>query len=217
MTIAGRQTAYLVLGPAGLAVVDISRFDQPTLLGQLALPGNSLDVEVEPVDGLAAVAGDADGLHLIDISDPTNPRLLRTLPVSTRHVVIFDGFVYAAVVGEIQVYDASTGERIESLELNGQITGLRRDGTLLFATTFNQVSTLHAIDLSGDTMVLHGSLDLPEVVSNLFVADGVAWMTTASASSPSTCHSRIICSSSAAAPTYSDPTAWCSTGPAWAL
>jgi hypothetical protein len=172
-----RQLAFIALGGGGLDVVDVTQFDRPTLLGQLALPGSSVDVEVDAAARLAAVAGDSGGLHLIDISDPAKPRLLRTLPVSTQHMVLFDGFVYAATSeGEIQAYDVSTGERIDTVAFKGPITSLRRDGTMLFAISTDPEFTLHAIDLSRDGMVLRGSLALRDEVTSLFVADGTAWM-----------------------------------------
>jgi predicted Zn-dependent protease len=191
----GRQLAYVAIGSAGLAVVDVTRFDRPTLFGQLALPGTSRNVAVDPLRNLAAVAAQSGGLHLLDISDPASPRLLRTIGGNVsaiapqiNEVVLFDGYVYAGDSnGAIQSYDASTGELIQTLTFDGfSIAGLARDGTMLYAITSGQSYTLHAIDLSGGSMVLRGALTGPfqprSVLddSKMFVADGVLWVTTVS-------------------------------------
>jgi hypothetical protein len=39
--------AYVATGSYGLAIVDLSRFDNPIILGQLDLPGDATDVAVD--------------------------------------------------------------------------------------------------------------------------------------------------------------------------
>lgn len=172
-----RVTAYMATSE-GLAIADVSQFDRPRLLSELVLPGFSSDVEVDPQRQFAAVASGAGGLHLINVSDSARPVLVRTIPVNASRVALFDGLAYVAVGNEIQSFDVVSGEPVETLSLgDGDIGGLRREGTLLFATNrFALDGKLHAIDLAGLGMVARGSLVLPRAGADLFVAEGVAWI-----------------------------------------
>src|SRR5262249_54428358 len=54
---AKRQLAYLATGFGGLAIVDVTRFDQPVVRSQLALAGGlSQHVALDPEHNLAAVS-----------------------------------------------------------------------------------------------------------------------------------------------------------------
>ncbi len=172
-----RVTAFLATA-TGLAIADVTQFDRPLLLSELTLPGSSIDVEVDPQRQLAAVATFQGGLHLINVSDPTRPVLLQTIPINASRVALFDGLAYVAVGNEIQSFDVFSGDPVETLSLgDGDVRGLRREGSLLFAiNAFATGSKIHAIDLAGLGMVARGSLSLPRFGGDLFVADGVAWI-----------------------------------------
>jgi hypothetical protein len=172
-----RRTAFLA-NSAGLVVADVTRFDRPVLLTELPLLGDGVDVDVDPQRSLAAVASGSGGLHLIDVSDPARPVLLQSVPVDANQGVLYDGLAFAAVGNEIQSIDTRSGEIVEILSLgDGEILGLRREGTMLFATNvFGEQGKIHAIDLSGVGMVLRGSLALPRRGGKMFLAEGIAWI-----------------------------------------
>ena len=64
-----QHTDYVATGSHGLALVDVSQFDEPILLSQLDLAGDAVDVAVDERLQLAAVASDIGGLHRLDVSD----------------------------------------------------------------------------------------------------------------------------------------------------
>jgi len=102
---AEQQTAYLALGARGLGIIKVSQFQMPILLGQLDLPGDTTDVAVDATPKLAAVAANAGGLHLVDVSDPMQPRLRQTLSVDASQVEIIGGVAYVAAGSELRSYD----------------------------------------------------------------------------------------------------------------
>ncbi len=168
------QTAYLATGSYGLAIVDASNFQKPTVLSQLSLPGNSVDVAVDPNLQIAAVASNSGGLNLVDVSDPTQPKLLNAIDVSATAVQVLDGIAYAAVGSELQSFDMLTGELLQTLTLGtSNITGLALDGAFLY--TMDAGDSLRVIDLTSPLMVLRGSVTLPDGGGRLFVAGGVAY------------------------------------------
>jgi hypothetical protein len=125
---AEQQTAYLALGARGLGIVNVSQFQRPILLGQLDLPGEATDVAVDATLKLAAVAanaggpsprrsgsGHAGGLHLVDVSDPMQPRLRQTLSANASQVEIIGGVAYLAAGSELRSYDLLTGTYLEQL------------------------------------------------------------------------------------------------------
>ncbi len=168
------QTAYLATGSYGLAIVDASNFQMPTVLSQLALSGDSTDVSVDSNLQIAAVASNSGGLNFVDVSNPTQPNLLNTVNVNTDVVQVLDGVAYAAVGGEVQSYDMLTGELLQTLSIgSNNITGLALDGSFLYA--IDAGDTLSVIDLSSPLMVLRGSVTLPDGGGKLFVSGGVAY------------------------------------------
>ena len=55
----------------------------------------------------------------------------------------------------------------------GTITGLAREGTMLYSMDSNR--TVRAVDISGFTMAARGSLTLPQGGGKLFVSNGIAY------------------------------------------
>jgi hypothetical protein len=172
---ATQQTAYLACGNGGLAIVDVSKFQQPILLGQLALPGDATDVSVDSNLKIAAVAANIAGLHLVDISDPTQPRLLQTIHDAAGQVEVIDGIVYATVGTAVNAYDMVTGALLQSLPVGGTgLAGLARDGFFLY--TMDDGHVLSIIDIGGPIMVARGSVSLTDGTGNLFVGGGIAYV-----------------------------------------
>ncbi len=171
-----KQTAYVATGSYGLAIVDVSQFNNPTLLGQIDLPGDAVDVAVDPQSGLVAVALGSGGLSIVDVSTATTPSVRSTFPVIARQVEIKDGVAYVAVDGDVQAYALQTGSLLQTLSLSSSnIIAMARDGAVLFVMDTQKV--LRAIDISGANMVNKGSLALPlQVGGSLFVGNGVAYI-----------------------------------------
>ena len=93
----GQATAYVALGSRGLGIVNVSQFQMPIFLGQLDLPGDATDVAVDSTLMIAAVAANGGGLHLVDVSNPMLPVLLRTINASASQVEALGGVAYATL------------------------------------------------------------------------------------------------------------------------
>jgi hypothetical protein len=114
-----QQTAYVATGSYGLAIVDASNFLKPTVLGQVQLSGNATDVAVDSGLGIAAVADGSGGLHLLNVSDPTNPRLIQSIAIDATTVRVFEGVAYANDGTSLDAIDLASGEELQSLALGG--------------------------------------------------------------------------------------------------
>ena len=173
-----QRTAYLATGSYGLAIVDMSRPQQPILQGQLDLPGDATDVAVDERLGIAVVASNAGGLHFVDVNDPTRPFLIQTVSANASQAEIVDGIAYVSIGGDLRRFDVLMRERLQSLVLGGgTVTGLAREGMTLFTMDANRA--LRAIDLSSGAMVALGSLAMPVGGGKLFVGSGVAYASSA--------------------------------------
>jgi hypothetical protein len=175
------QTAYIATGSYGLAIVDATNFQKPVVLSQLQLTGDSTSVDVDPNLKIAAVASNAGGLNLIDVSNPTAPKLLQTIAVNASQVQVVDGVVYATVGGEVQAYDALSGEELDDLVASGgTITALAHEGSFLY--TLDSHNYLQVIDISGPFMLARGSVTLAPGAtlssgsSALSVVNGIAYV-----------------------------------------
>ncbi len=169
-----QQLAYLATGSYGLAIVDVSQPDQPTLLGRVNLLGENNDVALDLARGLAAVAGDDAGLHLVQVGDPARPELLRTIPLlhGAQRVEIYDGVAYVASGRELVSIDVSAQDVLQTLDLGANLVDLAREGGVLYAV--DQTGRLHAVDISGAEMEARGWLDTPAAGGRLFVGGGAA-------------------------------------------
>ncbi|ARQ13735.1 PAP2 haloperoxidase-like superfamily protein (plasmid) [Rhizobium etli] len=174
LTSTAQQIAYVATGDYGLAIVDASSFLSPKVLGQLDLAGDATDVAVDPNLGLAAVVT-GGGLQIVNVADPTKPTLAKALSISASQVEIFEGTAYANDGTALDAIDLATGELQQTMSLGGgSLTGMARDGETLYTTDSN--GNLRIIDLSIGAMVLKGTLTLPYVGKDIFVADNVAYV-----------------------------------------
>jgi hypothetical protein len=169
------NTAYVATGAHGLALVDVSRFNDPILLGEIDLLGIAGDVAVDPALGLAVLAT-SPGLAVVDVSDPMSPALVRQDTRSATQVEIADGRAYVAGGDTITAIDLVTGSVEQTLTLPDPvvITGLAREGNVLFA--MDEERRLAAIDIGTGEMVLRDSLLLAEGGGKLFVGGGIAYV-----------------------------------------
>lgn len=160
-------TAYIATDEYGLAVIDVSQFDRPIALGQLDLPGSNQDIDVDVSRGMAAVAAAEDGLHVVDLSDPMQPLLLRTIATHANQVELVDGLAYVAGT-TLQTFDPRTGGQIDEIDFEGsEMTGLAREGTMLF--TMDRDLILRAVDIGGFAMAARGAVEVPNGGGKLFV------------------------------------------------
>jgi hypothetical protein len=153
-------TAYVATS-TGLAIVDGTQFDNPIVLGQLAL-GNATDVAVDPVRQIAAVTTDAAGLQLVDVSDPMLPTLRETIEVIAGSVEVIDSVAYVSSDSKIRAYDLLTGDLLEATRqlVSGTIIDLAREGSMLYLA--DNARNVRAVDASGFEMVPRDSLQLPK-------------------------------------------------------
>ncbi|MEQ1844318.1 MAG: Ig-like domain-containing protein, partial [Nitrospira sp.] len=168
------QTAYVATGSYGLAIVDASQFQKPVVLSQLDMPGDSVDVSVDASLAIAAVASGAGGLNLVNVVTPNQPTLLRNIAFTATQVEVFEGIAYASRGTELRAYDLLTGERLATYVGTATITGLAREGSMLY--TMDSGRVLRAIDISTGGLSARGSLTMPNVGGKLFVGNGIAYV-----------------------------------------
>ena len=113
-----QTAAYVATGFFGLAIVDASQFQNPVVLGQLALPGDSVDVSVDSNLQIAAVAS-GNSLNLIDVSNPTRPTLIQSLDIAADAVKVFEGVAYVGTGNDVVAVDLGTGSILFSESFSG--------------------------------------------------------------------------------------------------
>ncbi|MDJ0660865.1 MAG: Ig-like domain-containing protein [Crocosphaera sp.] len=177
------QFAYLATGSHGLAIADVSQFNNPILLGELNLAGDATDIAVDRQLGMAAVATNSSGLQLVDISNSMNPILrsqdLQPTIGSSNQVEVFDGIAYAASGSNLHAIELVSGDVLQTLSLGGgNITGIAREGTFLYTMDSNRI--LQTIDISNQDMMSRGSLVLSNGAGQLFVGNDIAYVVEAS-------------------------------------
>lgn len=139
--------AWVADGEGGLASVDLSNPDQPTLLGRVALDGTAKDLEI--VGDYVYVAGGTAGLHTIDISDPTAPIRVDTddTPGSALGVAVGDSAIFVSDWNDLRAFDnADPGNPVsaahEPLDLRGgdsRSLGLAADGDVIFSGNWTEL------------------------------------------------------------------------------
>ena len=170
-----QQIAYVATGSYGLAVIDTSQFDNPIVLGQLQLAGQSSDIGIDPQIPVTVVASNEGGLHFVDTSDLMLPSVIQTVDINASQVEVFNGVVYVSEGSRLLVYDLLTAEKLHELRLEGaDIAAMTREGSTLYTTDTDRV--LRAIDLQ-DGLVLspRGALQLPGEGNKLFAGDGIVY------------------------------------------
>jgi len=170
-----KLTAYVATGSHGLAIADVSQFNNPILLGQIALQGNAADVAIDADLGLAFLPVGNRQVRVVNIADPQMPVIKQTLSSSDQaHAVeVSSGFLY--VGGNfISQYEIVTGQRFKALDLGAAIVDLTKEGTRLYAVT--QDNKLHIIGTANQSMVLLGTLTLPGEAHRIFSGNNVIYV-----------------------------------------
>ena len=157
--------AYLGSGEM-LLVLDLSNPAQPRLLGDVELKLEPAGILV--IDDLAYIIG--NGIHVVDLSDPTAPVILNTVSVTGagRRITSFPGFLLTSEGNNVRVYDLTDPEvpsLVTSLFLGSATTGqIEVVGSLAYVpaaealylvdlTTPDALSIVSAIDISGASAV----------------------------------------------------------------
>ena len=167
------NTAFVATGSHGLAVVDVSQFDNPILLGQIDLSGTATDVGVDMNLGLAAVTTET-GVHIIDVSDPMMPEVTFLRDVAGISVEVADGIAYVSVGNSLIAIDLLTGDLLDTIIVgNGSITDIAQEGTFLY--TMDSARGLAVVDITSGAMVARGTVVLPDGGGDLFVGNGIAY------------------------------------------
>jgi len=174
-----KLTVYVATGAHGLAVVDASAASTPTLLSELNLPGNNVDVSVDGLRAVAAVAAGDAGLHLVDVSDPAHPSLRQTVafPAPVQAVEVRDGLAYVAAGDTISVLDVNTGDIRQTVDFGSgaaSITSLAVDGNNLYS--IDSSNQLRSLRIDGNVLTALDMLALPGGGGKLFAGGGVAYI-----------------------------------------
>ncbi|MCU0963175.1 MAG: Ig-like domain-containing protein, partial [Pirellulaceae bacterium] len=187
-----RKLAYLAIGTAGMAIVDVTDFARPTLISQLALPGPSTSnreirtISLDVQRKLLAAASPTGGVHVLDVADPTQPRIALTIALSgadpVAAVELFDGQIFIAAGGEVRSHNIVTGDSDGTFELGNQrVLGMSRRGYHLFVTLEDFTvgeNQLRILAITPTGLVGLGAVSLPNVdgLGDPFLDDEVAWI-----------------------------------------
>jgi hypothetical protein len=172
------KDAYLTTA-SGMAIVDTTQFDKPILLSQIALAGTPTDVAVDSNLQIAAVAT-GNSLQLVNVATPTTPTLVQNVAVAATRDVVFDGVAYATSGTTLTEVDLLTGKTLQALTLpgSGTVTGLAREGTMLYAFVSGS-GTFLTIDISTDgkaAVLGQLSVAIASFDVGVSVGNGVAWL-----------------------------------------
>ena len=191
----------------GLVIADVSQAAKPLIVGQLELPEYLSHVAVDPTLQIAAVTSEnSRSLFLINVSDPQQPILLRTIALqgidASAPVVVADGRAYVVDQNVIEAFDLQTGTLLQSLDFDALdnapfsgatfISAIARDGALLYVTWSDTAASagvnlnFSVIDLSSGAMAVRSTVALPPTTddfdpnqaqgANLFVGGGIAYI-----------------------------------------
>ncbi|MEO1041422.1 MAG: Ig-like domain-containing protein [Pseudomonadota bacterium] len=176
--------ALLAVGTNGLAVVGFDgAATSPILLNTLDLPGTAVDVALDDLLGLAAVAT-GQGVSIVDVTDVNAPTVINTINRSVNLVEAEDGRVYTAEAGQVVSYDLASGERLQRLDVPSGANSVRTmtmEGGFIY--TVDSSRTLTIIEIVNDEMVVRGNLGLTSESwsssirsDKLFASDGVLYI-----------------------------------------
>ena len=142
--------AYLVLGRAGLVIVDVSLTEQPDEIGSFDTTGHASGVAV--LDRYAYVADGRAGLRIIDIGDPAVPWEISALdtPGFADDVVVRSGTIYLADgKSGLQIIDVSEAlfpRILSTFPVNGNVRRVAVQGN--YAYLGDNQNQLRVVDIS---------------------------------------------------------------------
>lgn len=173
------QTTFVASGSYGLGIIDSTDAVSASLLSELLLPGVTTDVAASRKLGIAALAAGINGLHLVDISNLLMPEMIESPSGlgTVNRVELVDGVIYAGG-DQLTLFDATTRNELQQLNLGSPIRDIAFEGDRLFATTEN--NRLHVIEFSAGLAVSRGSLLLADRAASVFVDNNIAYVSNGS-------------------------------------
>jgi hypothetical protein len=165
-----------------LQVIDISDPTDPKRVGQVNIPGLAGGVAV--AGNYAYVAGsyiiaeprssDAWGLHVIDISEPSNPRIVGELFAATNDVAVAGDIAYVTYwhggLQAIDVSDPASPTPVGGHGTPGSATSIALAGNYAYVTGS---SGLVVFDITNpSSLAVVGELTLPGSARGIAVGDG---------------------------------------------
>jgi hypothetical protein len=171
----GNNLAVLAEGVDGISIVDISDFNQPTILAQLDTPGTAQRVAFS--GNLVAVADGNEGLAVIDIADSTTARIIQQVNLpGAQSIAVAAGIGDVGLSsGRVFVVGLASGSIIDQLSLTDPVQDLALEGDFLYALTRDR---LHVISLLQGEFAVVGSTASPFGATQntrIFVGGGVAY------------------------------------------
>lgn len=125
----------------GLIALDVSDPITPVRLGRLPM---QRALRVACAGTRVVVAAEAEGVRIVDLTDPAAPQVERTVSAgSPVTAVAVDGAViYAGTQsGEVVAFDLATGRRIGAASFGAPVEDLAVDGDLVVAVGANELGT----------------------------------------------------------------------------
>ena len=145
--------AYITNAGNRFKIVDVSDPSDPDEIGAEALPGLLVSaVNVDVSDDVAAVVDQVNGLHLLTISDKTDPQWESLTPIAGAFDVRLDGsYAYvASIAGGLDIVDiaeiSDPEPRGSYTPTDGYSVGVFVDGDTAWLA--DQVNGLHRIDIA---------------------------------------------------------------------
>ncbi|MCI0535798.1 MAG: choice-of-anchor D domain-containing protein, partial [Verrucomicrobiales bacterium] len=176
--------AYLADAFEGLIIVDVSRPSVPVVLGKLPLPGElrdaAVDLDTRIAVGVASRGADnRQGTHLVDISDPVAPKLLKSLEFAAHEVECASGFAYVAssalASATLRSIDLTTQSVQDEMDLpGGSLFSMAREAHFLYV--LQEAGMLRVISIDAGQMTLQGTLSVPLAINRLSVGGGIAYL-----------------------------------------
>ncbi len=176
--------AYVALGGADLAVVDIANPAAPQIAATAGFPGEGFDVAV--AEGFAFVAAGSGGLVVLDVATPASPAVVGSAVTSgsALGVAVASGRAYVVNGSALRIFEVSNPAApslLGALTLPGRPRGVDINGGL--AVVAAEAAGMHVVDVSNpEAPVLLGSThtrgsssnaaDLVVRESRAYVADG---------------------------------------------
>lgn len=127
---------YSVQGRAGLSIYDRSNPEKIIQISQLDLVGKSVSLAF--TSDFLLIAARAGGLHVVNVSDPRHPRLVKTLPArrSYETVAVHRGYVYVSdsflQIDVLQIDAGGELRKIADIPLLGSVRDMLFDADQLY-------------------------------------------------------------------------------------
>jgi hypothetical protein len=147
------QRAYVVATYGGLHIFDVENPRNVIRLGRFST-GNYM-ARVEVVNSIAYVGG-LQYVRILDVQDPSNIRLLATIPGSARHIHVRNGLAYVARwAPRFEIYDVSTPANpifMGSCNTSGDAFAVQIVGHLAYVAV--RSAGLQVLDVSNPTNIV---------------------------------------------------------------